>query len=137
MKRLTLLCIVCTVFPLLMVTSQAQDIVIDWPTKSLLKSPSQIDRATTVVVSVRNVNDFLYNYVVDVIPTPRQIDDLRQLASIFTAAAAETETPGPLANVLASQNTTCATFLAETVTALKAVANGPGVSVEAAEVTIF
>jgi len=55
------------------------DVVIDWKTKTLLQSPSEINVSTTVTVAVWNLNDFLYKYEVTVKATPRSIDDFGKI----------------------------------------------------------
>jgi hypothetical protein len=68
------------------------NVVIDWKTKTLLQSPSEINVSTTVTVAVWNLNDFLYKYDVTVKATPRSIDDFSKIPG-FVAAVSLAVTP--------------------------------------------
>ena len=62
-----------------------QSVVVDWKTKTLLQSPTEVNVRTGVTISVWNLNDFLYKYDVTVLATPRSIDDFAKIPG-FTAA---------------------------------------------------
>src|SRR5438552_3541365 len=63
------------------------NVVIDWKTKTLLESPSEINVSTTVTVAVWNLNDFLYKYDVTVKATPRSIDDFSKIPGFAAAVS--------------------------------------------------
>ena len=75
-----------------------QDIVIDWATKNIIASPTEIHKGDTAKVSVQNVNDILYDYTVDVqLQIQNNSDDLAQLLkllpSLGVTGSAQAATP--------------------------------------------
>lgn len=66
-----------------------QDVVIDWATKNLTTSPTEIHKGDTVKVSVQNVNNILYDYTVDVqLQIQNNSDDLAQLLKLLPSLGA-------------------------------------------------
>jgi len=58
-------------------TVAAQEVVIDWSTKKLIKFPPTVSAAKEVKGVIRNVNDVLYSYTVDPHSAPTPVDDAR------------------------------------------------------------
>ncbi len=69
------------------------DVVIDWKTKTLLQSPTEVNVSTTVTVAVWNLNDFLYKYDVTVKATPRSIDDFGKIPGFAAGPVSLAATP--------------------------------------------
>ena len=63
-------------------------IVIDWSTRTLVASPPEIGRTASAIVTIRNVNDVLYDYTVDISEVRRPIDDFAALAALRTTVTA-------------------------------------------------
>jgi hypothetical protein len=61
-------------------------IVIDWASRTVVSSPSTLGSTLSTTVLVRNVNDVLYDYDVDLVETLRQIDDFGHIAGAVRAA---------------------------------------------------
>ena len=75
-------------------TAFAQNnVVIDWKTKTLLQSPTEVNVSTTVTVAVWNLNDFLYKYDVTVKATPRSIDDFGKISGFAAGPVSLAATP--------------------------------------------
>lgn len=68
----------------------AQDIEVNWPAKKLLNYPSEINSSTTVRITVRQVNDLLYDYKTDLARTPVASDgDLDALLGTISGVASK------------------------------------------------
>lgn len=71
------------VFPALIIFAPAAarpasaqpSVVVDWPTRTLVASPPELGRSTGAIITIRNVNDVLYDYTVDVVEVRRALDD--------------------------------------------------------------
>lgn len=84
------------VTPLFIVSSlSAQNVVVDWVAKSLVSSPSKINKKTTIEIEVQNVNDVLYTYSIQISGTPRADNDFAAIASAFGAQKGATEGADP------------------------------------------
>src|ERR1017187_2154291 len=64
--------------------SRAQ-ITIDWKTQKLTDFPKIVSSPITTVITVVNVNDILYSYEINLIATPRAVDDAAALLTQPTA----------------------------------------------------
>lgn len=72
----------------------SQEIIMDWKAGTVLSSPSEIAKGATVKVTVRNVNNILYDYKVDVeLQTESPNDDLAQLAKLLPPGVAPAGAP--------------------------------------------
>jgi hypothetical protein len=65
-------------------------IVVDWPTKTLVSYPPVLDQTMNVTVTVNNVNDLLYSYSIKVTQAPNSLND----ASNFALQAANNAKAG-------------------------------------------
>lgn len=80
--------------PIASLTADAeQAIVIDWSTRTLVSAPAELGRVQSARLRVRNVNDILYDYQVDITETRRATDDFANLRQAFGDARAAM--PGP------------------------------------------
>jgi len=59
--------------------ASAQDIVIDWATKRAIVSPAEVSKVFNGRLVVKNVNDVIFTYKVEVVTIPRPVDDFRKL----------------------------------------------------------
>ena len=73
--------------------SAQPSVVVDWSTRSLVASPPELGRATGAVVTIRNVNDVLYDYTVDVLEVRRSLDDFALLAGTLGKSPAVAAAP--------------------------------------------
>ncbi len=55
--------------------SAQASVVVDWPTRTLVASPPELGRSTGAIITIRNVNDVLYDYTVDLVEVRRALDD--------------------------------------------------------------
>jgi hypothetical protein len=62
-------------------------VVIDWAAKALVSSPAVVNQKTPVTVTVNNVNDLLYGYQIEVVATPRSLDDAASILAIAQVAS--------------------------------------------------
>jgi hypothetical protein len=67
-------------------TAKAQDVIYDWAGRKVLIAPTKINRATTVDIIIKNVNNVLYEYRISVTAVPQTIDDWGNFSSIITRA---------------------------------------------------
>jgi len=89
------------------------NVVIDWKTKTLLQSPSEVNVRTTVTVSIWNLNDFLYKYDTAVKATPRSIDDFGKITEPVLPSAkgiAPSTAKGPTPSCVDRANTAIASI---------------------------
>ena len=61
----------------------AQEIVIDWRTKTLERYPARVNRTMRATILVNNVNDVLYGYEINLVAIPRQPDDASVLGKLL------------------------------------------------------
>ena len=65
-----------------------QHVDIDWITRQPTSPPITVDKSTSVIVTVTNVNDILYSYSARVVATPRSPVDIQPIIGGFGAAMA-------------------------------------------------
>ena len=94
------------------VSLAAQQVVIDWSNEAnpLVSAPSEVNRVTPVIIVVRNVNDVLYKYTVDVQEEIGAADDLSKLIQFLKPVAdqppgqpPQTQTPCEKASATATE----------------------------------
>ena len=59
--------------------ASAQDIVVDWAAKTLSVYPAEVSKVFNGRLVVRNVNDVIFTYKVELVAVPRTPDDFRNL----------------------------------------------------------
>jgi hypothetical protein len=94
---------------------RAQDIGIDWSTKTLTSYPSKVQHTMTVNVKVTKVNELLYDYKIDITAIPQSQDDFGKIAALLLK-------PGASASVTAPVGA-CQTALETAKTALRDVSS--------------
>jgi len=68
--------------------AQAQNqVVVDWQAQKLVSFPQIVSQRMASTIVVQNVNDLLYQYKIDLTPTPRAIDDASSLLAIAAGAS--------------------------------------------------
>lgn len=64
--------------------SAQPSVVVDWPTRTLVASPPELGRSTGAIITIRNVNDVLYDYTVDLVEVRRALDDFTLFGGTLT-----------------------------------------------------
>jgi hypothetical protein len=72
-----------TTIAIITVPAYAQDVVVDWSSKKVVSSPSEVQKGNPLKVQVTQVNDVLYAYTVSVQVTTDNSDDFSLLASLL------------------------------------------------------
>src|ERR1700739_4256888 len=80
----------------------AQDVVIDWGSRSVVTSPKEIQKGSALKVQVTKVNDILYEYSVDVQVTTDSSDDFALLASLLNLPTGGAKRPAGASDCAAS-----------------------------------
>lgn len=88
------MCVIAALFIFSNLPLSAQEIVVDWSTKSIQSAPTEIHKGDTVKVTVLNVNNILYTYTVNVsLQTQASNDDLAVIAKLLGGGTPSARTP--------------------------------------------
>ena len=94
LKYIAVLATITSIWP-----AFAQESVrVDWVGKKVLSQPSTVQKATSVTVTVENVNDVFYTYSISSTSTPAQIDDFNNIAKAFSIAGLASKGAGEAAS---------------------------------------
>jgi hypothetical protein len=83
---------------MLSITSNAQDVVVDWAAKKLSSQPTSVEKNTQANVRVNNVNDLMFTYSISYQLKPLAISDFDTIAKAFSIAGAAAKSGGEAVN---------------------------------------